>query len=53
MANAKRRKDALGKKSDFEADDLLNSLALYAEEVFEPKRILTDKDWLKSYKEPG
>ena len=53
VVNIKRRKDALGKKSDFETDALLNSLALHADEIFEPKRILSDKDWLKSYKEPG
>ena len=24
----------------------------YAEEIFEPKRVLTNGDWLKSYREP-
>ena len=27
-------------------------MARFAEQVFEPKRILSDGDWLKSYREP-
>ena len=52
VADLKRRKEAGGKKTDFPNDGLITYLTKHAEEIFEPKRILTDDDWLKHYREP-
>ena len=51
VTSLKRRKEAIGKKLDFPQDTLLTNLVLNAEEIFEPKRILNDQDWLKRKKE--
>ena len=42
----------MGKESDFPSDPMAIYMTRYAEEIFEPKRVLTDGDWLKSYREP-
>ena len=52
LVSAQRRKDALGKTSDFLDDDLITYLTRHVEQIFEPKRILTKNDWLNSYNEP-
>ena len=47
-----KRKEAAGKTTDFRTDKLITYLTENAEAIFEPKRILHDRDWLKSFKEP-
>ena len=46
------RKLAIGSINDFPEDAMCTYMSKYAEEIFEPKRILTNGDWLKSYREP-
>ena len=43
---------AVGKIDDFPEDAMATYMTKYAEQIFEPKRILSDGDWLKSYREP-
>lgn len=43
---------AVGSERDFVDDRVATYMTKYAEDIFEPKRILTDGDWLKSYREP-
>ena len=52
VVDLKRRKEAVGKVRDFPRDHLITYLTENAEAIFEPKRILTNGDWLKSYREP-
>ena len=42
----------MGSERDFVDDRVCTYMTKYAEEIFEPKRILTDGDWLKTYREP-
>ena len=51
LTNSKKRREAIGKITDFIDDDLITYLTKYAENIFEPKRILNNTDWLKSNKE--
>ena len=46
------RKLAVGDVNDFPEDAVVTYMAKHAEQIFEPKRILTSGDWLKSYREP-
>ena len=46
-----QRLRAIGPKSDFPRDRVCTYMTQYAEEIFEPKRILSDSDWLKRYRE--
>jgi len=39
---------AVGSVDDFPHDKLLNHLTTNAERLFEPKKIITSSDWLKS-----
>lgn len=48
----KQRQLAVGSEADFPDDLVATYMAKHAEEIFEPKRILTSGDWLKSYREP-
>ena len=43
---------AVGTIDDFPQDAMTMYMTKYAEEIFEPKRILDSGDWLKSYREP-
>lgn len=52
MASKKKRALAVGTVADFPQDPMAIYMTRYAEEIFEPKRILDDGDWLNSYKEP-
>ena len=52
VVDLNRRKEAVGKVRDFPNDRLITYLTENAEAIFEPKRILTNGDWLKSYREP-
>ena len=52
IVDLKRRREAVGKVTDFQQDHVITYLTEHAEEIFEPKRILTGGDWLKSYREP-
>ena len=47
-----KRKEAAGRTTDFRDDKLITYLTENAEEIFEPKRILSGGDWLKSFREP-
>ena len=46
------RRLAVGDVSDFPQDKVVAYMTKHAEEIFEPKRITSDSDWLKSYREP-
>ena len=46
------RLKAVGSLDDFPRDVVTTYMTKYCEEIFEPKRILTDGDWLKRYREP-
>ena len=46
------RKLAIGNTKDFPEDAMCTYMSTYAEQIFEPKRILDDGDWLKTYREP-
>ena len=50
--DAKVRKEAIGKLTDYPHDHMITYLAKNAEIIFEPKRVLTANDWLHTYKEP-
>ena len=52
IVDLKRRKEAMGKTTDFRTDKLITYMTENAEAIFEPKRILHSSDWLKSFKEP-
>ena len=43
---------AVGTEADFPRDRVVTYMTKYAEEIFEPKRILTNGDWLKTTREP-
>ena len=43
---------AVGSVDDFPEDAMAIYLTKYAEEIFEPKRILDEGDWLESHREP-
>ena len=42
----------MGTESDFPDDRVVRYMTKYAEDIFEPKRILTNGDWLKTTREP-
>ena len=46
------RVKAIGEVNEFSNDVVATYMAKYAEEIFEPKRILDDGDWLVTYREP-
>ena len=46
--NAASRKKAVGTVLDFPADKMVTYMTKHAEDIFEPKRILTSSDWLKT-----
>ena len=52
VVDLKRRQDAVGTTRDYPEDTVVTYLTKHAEEIFEPKRILTNGDWLKSFREP-
>jgi len=43
---------AIGEVNEFSNDIVATYMAKYAEEIFEPKRILDDGDWLVTHREP-
>ena len=43
---------AVGTERDFPRDRVVTYMTKFAEEIFEPKRILTNGDWLKTTREP-
>ena len=47
-----QRLKACGTIRDFLDDPMVTYMTKYAEEIFEPKRILTSGDWLKTQHEP-
>ena len=51
MTKAQRLK-AVGTVQDFPNDAMVTYMTKYSEEIFEPKRILSSGDWLKSQREP-
>ena len=51
MTKAQRQK-AVGTVQDFPNDAMVTYMTKYSEEIFEPKRILSSGDWLKSQREP-
>ena len=52
VVSEKQRLTAIGNVNEFRTDRVCTYMSKYAEQIFEPKRILTDGDWLKSYREP-
>jgi len=52
VMNKEQRKGAIGDLLEFPQDVVNTYMTKYAEEIFEPKRILSNGDWLKSYREP-
>ena len=52
VCTKKKRKLAIGDENDFADDKMMIYMSRHAEEIFEPKRILDDGDWLNSYREP-
>ena len=42
----------MGTEADFPDDRVVTYMSKYAEEIFEPKRVLTNGDWLKTTREP-
>ena len=46
------RKLAIGNVREFPSDPMVTYMSKHAEDIFEPKRVLTDGDWLKTYREP-
>ena len=51
MTKAQRQK-AVGTVQDFPNDAMVTYMTKNAEEIFEPKRILSSGDWLKTQREP-
>ena len=43
---------AVGSEADFPHDPMSIYMTRHAEEIFEPKKIIDDGDWLNSYREP-
>lgn len=43
---------AIGDENTFADDRMMIYMSRHAEEIFEPKKILDDGDWLVSYREP-
>lgn len=43
---------AVGTEADFPNDAMAKYLTKYAEDIFEPKRVLANGDWLRRYREP-
>ena len=41
----------MGDELDFLEDPMMTYMTRFAEEIFEPKRILNDEDWLKKNRE--
>lgn len=52
VVSKQQRLKAVGTEADFPQDVMTTYLTRYAEEIFEPKRVLTDDDWLKRFREP-
>ena len=52
VASKAMRCKAVGLESDFVHDKMATYMTKYAEEIFEPKRILADGDWLREFREP-
>ena len=52
VVSYKMRSKAVGTTGDFPEDVMAIYLTQFAEEIFEPKRVLTDSDWLKKNREP-
>ena len=52
VTSKKQRTLAVGSVGDFPQDAMSIYMTKYAEEIFEPKKILDDGDWLNSYREP-
>ena len=44
---------AIGPINAFSHDLVTTYMSKYAEEIFEPKRILSSGDWLNDHKEPN
>ena len=47
-----QRIQAIGKIDEFCNDRMTTYMSKHAEEIFEPKRILDDSDWLVTHREP-
>ena len=47
VMNKEARKLAIGSVRDFPSDRMITYMSKHAEDIFEPKRVLTDGDWLK------
>ena len=52
MMKKDQRLKAVGTIRDFPDDPMVTYLTKYVEEIFEPKRILSSGDWLKTQHEP-
>ena len=52
VMNKEGRLRAVGTVNDFPEDAMAIYMTKYAEEIFEPKRILDEGDWLESHREP-
>jgi len=52
VMNKKSRTKAVGSAQDFADDAMATYLTKHAEQIFEPKRVLSSNDWLARYREP-
>ena len=52
VMSSQARSAAIGDINEFPHDAMVTYMSRYAEHIFEPKRILSDEDWLKSNREP-
>lgn len=52
VASKAMRCKAVGSEADFAHDKMATYMTRYAEEIFEPKCILADGDWLREFREP-
>ena len=52
VCSKKKRLLAIGDENEFPNDPMMIYMSRHAEEIFEPKRILDEGDWLNRYREP-
>ena len=51
VVSKKQRLKAVGDELDFLDDPMMTYMTKHVEDIFEPKRILNDEDWLKKNRE--
>ena len=52
VVSEKKRLTAIGNVNEFRSDKVCTYMSKYAEQIFEPKRILDNGDWLVTNREP-